>query len=82
MSLARYDLRKRGGPRQTWRLHPRWRRLTRRERKLAAFVVYGLVLAWAVFWAPQREIVRTLSALDSPPPPKQAPKSTYGIRAH
>lgn len=74
MSLAPYDLRTRGGPRHAWRFRPRWRRPTRRELRLAAFVVYGLVLAWAVFLAPQREITRALSALDSPPPPKTASK--------
>lgn len=68
MSLSGYDLRKRGGPRRRLALRARWRRPTRRELRLAAFVVYVLVLGWAVFLAPQREITRQLSAwLDRPP---------------
>lgn len=62
MSLSGYDLRKRGGPRQTWRLRPRWRFPTPRELRLAGFVVYAGFVAWVMFGCDQLAARRQLSA--------------------
>jgi hypothetical protein len=62
MSLSGYDLRKRGGPRQTWRLRPRWRFPTPRELRLAGFVVYAGFVAWVMLGCDQLAARRQLSA--------------------